>query len=146
MVAGDLVGPALILVHGICRDLRCGSDLVNSIRDIGGFLGGSVRMGNCLSIYICLRICTGCSFSVASHVSDASNLGIHRLWGRGASRRARSSFRDGYLSDSVAVFRCCWSVFGTDYICYCSNYQRNFCGFSHLLVFCFSSDSIESVG
>ena len=103
MVADCSVGPALILVFGICCDLRIGSVFVNSIRDIHGFLGGSVRTDNCLSIYICIRICTGCSFSVASHVSGASNLGIHRLCVRCESSY-RSNFRDGYRFDSVAVF------------------------------------------
>ena len=48
MVAGGWVGPALIRVCGICRDLRYGSELVNSIRDIDGFLGGSGRIDKCL--------------------------------------------------------------------------------------------------
>ena len=142
MVAGDSVGPALILVCGICRDLRWVSELVNSIRDIDGFLGGSVRMDNCLSIYICLQICTGCS-SVSGPISDALNLGIFRLEGRCVPMRGRWSFRDGYPLDSVGVVRCNCSVFGTDYIYYCSNSRRSSFGFAHLLVFSFSVGSVE---
>ena len=114
MVAGGLVGPALTLVRGIFRDLRFGSELVNSIRDIDGFLAWSVRKDKYLSSYICPRIYTGDSFSVLGPISDASNLETSRHEGRCVSMRGRLNFRDGYLLDSVGVVRCNWSVYGTD--------------------------------
>ena len=111
MVAGGLVGPALTRVRGIFRDLRQGTGLVNSTRDIYGFLAWSVHKDKYLSSYICPRIYTGDSFSVLGPISDASNLEISRLEGRCVPMRARSSFRDGYLFDSVGVVHCCWFVY-----------------------------------
>ena len=111
MVAGGWVGPALIHVCGICRDPRSGSKLVNSIRDIDGFLAWSVRKDKYLSSYICPHTYTGDSFSVVGPISDASILGTSRLEGHCVPMRGRSSFRDGYLSDSVGVVHCCWFVY-----------------------------------
>ena len=144
MVAGGLVGPALTLVRGISRDLRFGSDLVNSIRDIDGFLAWSVRKDKYLSSYICPHIYTGDSFSVVGPISDASILEIFRYGERVVSTRVRLNFRDGYLLDFAGVVRYNWSVFGTDCTYYCSNSRRSSFGFVHLHVcFSFSVGSVE---
>ena len=107
MVVDFSDGPALILGLGIFCDIRTVSGLVNSIRGIRGFLGGSVRTGKYLSIYICPRTCRGYSFSVANHVLVVSVLETHYH----SSSSYRSNFRDGYCFGSAAFYRGCWLLF-----------------------------------
>ena len=137
MVAGGLVGPALTRVRGIFRDLRLGTGLVNSTRDIYGSLAWSVHTDKYLCTYTCLHIGTGDSFSVVGPISDASILEIFRHGELGVSTR-RLNFRDGYLLDFVGVVHYNLSVYGTDYICYCSNSPRSSSDFVHHLFLCFS--------
>ena len=137
MVAGGLVGPALTLVRGIFRDLRQGTGLVNSTRDICGSLAWNVHMDKYPCIYTSLRTGMGDSFSVVGPISDASIQEIFRNGERVVSTRVRLNFRDGYLLGFVGVVHYNLSVSGTDYICYCSNSRRSSSDFVHHL-FCFS--------
>ena len=137
MVAGGLVGPALTRVRGIFRDLRQGTGLVNSTRDICGSLAWNVHMDKYLCIYTCLRTGMGDSFSVLGSISDASFQEIFRHGELGGSTR-RLNFRDGHLPDFVGVVHYNLSVYGTDYIYYCSNSRRSSSDFVHHLFLCFS--------
>ena len=138
MVAGGLVGPALTRVRGIFRDLRLGTGLVNSTRDIYGSLAWSVHMDKYLCTYTCLRIGKGDSFSVVGPISDASIQEIFRNGERVVSTRVRLNFRVGYLLDFGGVVHYNSFVCGTDYICYCSNSLRRSSDFVHHLFCCFS--------
>ena len=108
MVAGGLVGPALTRVRGIFRDLRQGTGLVNSTRDIYGFLAWSERRDRCLYIYTCLHMGMAYSFSVVGPISHVSYQETYRNGGRVSSMRVHLNFRDGRLLDFVGVVRCSW--------------------------------------